>query len=282
MRSGELHSAIRQGLPCLAAYVLRGGIMYLLYLDDAGSVGNKSEDYFILGGVAVPENSLRWLSHELEKYAQEISNQTSVDVRQIEFHASEIFSGKESPWNFYKDREQRKKILLNVLGIFSKSYSTIVSFACAVHKASYPSDNPVIIAFEDLSSRFDMFLDRISPGSSGQRGLMIMDNASYEAGLQSLTTSIRESGNRWGNQLRRIGEIPLFVDSKACRIVQLADHVAYSVFRRYNANDLTYFNIIESRFDMSDGIIHGLVHKQLNNRGCTCPACITHPKRSRT
>lgn len=41
--------------------------MYLLYLDDSGSSGNQNEDYFVLGGVAVPENSLRWLSYELEK-----------------------------------------------------------------------------------------------------------------------------------------------------------------------------------------------------------------------
>lgn len=253
--------------------------MYLLYLDDAGSSANKKEEYFVLGGVAVPENSLRWISFELEKYAQVISNEVSFDPKQIEFHASEIFSGKTAPWSFYKDKEQRKNIIVNVLNILSAAYPTIVVFACAVHKDSYPSDDPVIIAFEDISSRFDLFLQRVSPKDNGQRGLMILDNTSYEAGLQSLSSSIRQSGNRWGNQLRRIGEIPLFVDSRACRIVQLADHIAYSVFRRYNAGDITYFNRIESRFDMSDGIMHGLAHKQSNNRSCTCPACITHTKR---
>lgn len=255
--------------------------MYLLYLDDAGSSGNQTEEYFVLGGVAVPENSLRWLTYELEKYAQVIGNETSTDPKKIEFHASEIYSGKTAPWNFYKDREERKKIILNVLNVLSKANSTIVAFACAIHKNSFPSEDPVISAFEDLSSRFDYFLDRISPDKPCQKGIMILDNTTYEAGLQSLTTSIRASGNRWGNQLRRIAEIPLFVDSRACRIVQLADHIAYSVFRRYNANDLTYFNNFESRFDINDGVIHGLVHKQLVNHACTCPACITHPKRIR-
>jgi len=256
--------------------------MYLLYLDDAGSAGNPTEEYFVLGGVAIPENSLRWLSFELEKYAQVIGRQTSVDPKQIEFHASEIFSGKTAPWNFYKDKEQRKGIIIGVLNVLAKAYPTVVTFACAIHKKSYPSDDPVINAFEDLSSRFDLFLQRVSPDPNGQKGLMILDNSSYEAGLQSLTSSIRETGNRWGNQLRRICEIPLFVDSRACRIVQLADHIAYSVFRRYNANDITYFNNIETRFDMNDGVIHGLAHKQLINRNCTCPACITHPKRGRS
>lgn len=255
--------------------------MYLLYLDDAGSAGNKKEDYFVLGGVAVPENSLRWISFELEKYAQEIGSQTSTDPKLIEFHASEIFSGRIAPWNYYRDKEQRKNIIVNVLKVLSRAYPSVVAFACAIHKPSYPSEDPVVSSFEDISSRFDYFLHRVSAGDNGQRGILILDRTSYEAGLQSLTSSIRESGNRWGNQLRKIGEIPLFVDSRACRIVQLADHIAYSVFRRYNANDLTYFNTIESRFDMNDGVIHGLVHKQLISRNCTCPACITRPTRSK-
>ena len=254
--------------------------MYLLYLDDSGSSSNINEEYFVLGGVAVPENSLRWLSYELEKYAQEIGNKTSLDPKQIEFHASEIFSGKIAPWSYYKDKKERIKIICDVLNVLSCAYQSIVAFACAVHKKSFPSDDPVLTAYEDLSSRFDIFIQRVSPeDSGGQRGLIILDKSSYEAGLQSLTSSIRQSGNRWGNQLRRIGEVPLFVDSKASRIVQLADHIAYSVFRRYDANDLTYFNIIESRFDMCDGRIHGLVHKQLINKNCTCPACITRPTR---
>jgi len=29
--------------------------MYILYLDDSGSVANPAEDYFMLGGVCVPE-----------------------------------------------------------------------------------------------------------------------------------------------------------------------------------------------------------------------------------
>ena len=54
---------------------------------------------------------------------------------------------------------------------------------------------------------------------------------------------------------------PFFVDSRASRLVQIADHVAYSVFRRYNSGDAHYFDIIAHRFDTVDNVIHGLVHK---------------------
>ncbi len=65
--------------------------MYILYLDDSGSVGNQNEEYFVLGGVAVPEQSIRWLSHELEALAERLE---PTNARQVEFHASEIFSGR--------------------------------------------------------------------------------------------------------------------------------------------------------------------------------------------
>lgn len=43
--------------------------MYLLYLDDAGSPANPSEDYFVLGGVCVYQAQLDWFGRELDKLA---------------------------------------------------------------------------------------------------------------------------------------------------------------------------------------------------------------------
>lgn len=258
--------------------------MYLLYLDDAGSPPNKDESYFILGGVAVPENSTRWLSYEIEKIAQDIATSSSVSPSTIEFHASEIFSGKTPPWDSLKSKPDRIGVISRVLGVLGAANPGIVTFACAIHKASFPGQDPVIKAFEDLSSRFDLFLQRTSPGQHGDKGIIILDNTSYESGLQTLTASFRQKGNQWGNQLRRVAETPLFVDSRASRNVQLADHIAYAVFRRYNASDLTYFNVIENRFDKDkeQGVIHGLVHLQLLTRDCTCPACLTRPRMKQT
>lgn len=41
----------------------------LLYLDDAGSPGNKSEDDFVLGGICVFEAQVDWFSREVAKLA---------------------------------------------------------------------------------------------------------------------------------------------------------------------------------------------------------------------
>jgi hypothetical protein len=243
--------------------------MYILYLDESGSVKNPTEEYFVLGGVAVPEVSIRWLSYELEKLAESID---PANPRQVEFHAAEIFNGG-GLWGKY-NKTDRIKVIKDVLLTLNKANPGIVTFACAIKKNAYPGVDLVEMAYEDVTSRFNMMLQRLS-GEGNQLGITVFDKCSYEESLQSLARTFRQSGNKWGSQLRNICEIPVFIDSKATRIIQLADHVSYAVFRRYNANDLNYFNCVDSRFDQSDGVIHGLSHKHAETRTCTCPACIT-------
>lgn len=75
--------------------------------------------------------------------------------------------------------------------------------------------------------------------------------------------------------IRNVVDTPFFVDSYGSRLIQIADHVAYSVFRRYNAKDTQYFDIFAAKFDEADGVIHGLAHKQTVEAMCMCPAYLS-------
>ena len=120
-----------------------------------------------------------------------------------------------------------------------------------------------------------MYLNRIyHETKQSHKGLIVFDKSAYESSLQKLSLEFRQQGTRWRN-VKNIREVPFFVDSRASRLIQLADHVAYSVFRRYNAGDLTYFNCIENRFDNHQGIIHGLAHKQ----PCVYLPCVYNQKK---
>lgn len=129
--------------------------MLLLYLDDSGSPGNQNERYFVLGGICVPEGSARWLTHELDKLAEKIYPE---NPQIVEFHAAEIFSGKKLPWSQFREKKQRIQIILDVLYVLERAYSDIVLFAYAVHKSSFPNEDPVVKAYEDLASRFNYIL----------------------------------------------------------------------------------------------------------------------------
>jgi hypothetical protein len=53
-------------------------------------------------------------------------------------------------------KENREETIRNVLLCMKEAWpSSIVTFGCAVHEGSFPWQDPVIKAFEDISSRFN-------------------------------------------------------------------------------------------------------------------------------
>jgi len=262
--------------------IRRGDILYLLYLDDSGSIENPREEYFVFGGVCVPERSIKWLTDQMDSFAAEIDPDNPSSV---EFHASEIFGGRKYPWNKYKNKSERIGIIKKVLRILDDANEDTKAFAAAVHKQSFQQHDLLRMLFEDMCSRFDIYLNRVYQDQKfcyrnkkySHKGMIIFDKNAYEKNLENLAFEFRQDGTKW-RDLRNIREVPFFVDSKSSRIIQLSDHIAYAVFRMYNADDLTYFRCIENHFDMDQGIMHGLCHRQTINQNCFCPACLTRRK----
>lgn len=247
--------------------------MYLLYLDDSGSAANASEQHLVLGGISLFETQVNYITRALDAIARRIHPS---DPHAVEFHATDIWNGRGVPWNTIKSRDQRRAIIREVLQVFADSYGRAKALACAVHKPSYEGQDPMEIGFEDLCSRFDISLGRLTrvKGGERQKGLIILDESTYETTLQNLARDFRLHGTRWNN-IYHIAEVPLFVDSRASRCVQVADHVAYAVYRRYEFGDTTFLDIIINRFDYDGSVYHGLCHKAPRLVGCTCPACLS-------
>jgi len=58
-------------------------------------------------------------------------------------------------------------------------------------------------------------------------------------------------------------------------LIQAADLVAYSIYRRYERSDTFLLDKIVGRFQREDKKIHGLMHLIAGYRNCTCPACLS-------
>ena len=248
--------------------------MYLLYLDDSGSSNNNDESHVILGGVIIPEDKLYWVNKNLNELCESLNI-----IKETEFHASVISGGRKNPWNKF-ERIERYNIIKNVLKSANYELNNIIILACAVEKNYFPNDDPMLIAFEDICGRFQYYLERqYTQNKKSSNGLIILDESSYKETFQGLVKQFQTTGNKWQRKLNDIQEAPMFVDSKVSRGIQLADHVAYAIFRRYVYNDLNYYNVVEGYFDTSEGKIHGLSHKT-GNKKCTCAPCsqkrITH------
>jgi uncharacterized protein DUF3800 len=245
--------------------------MHLLYLDDSGSIQNANEEYIILGGISVFEIQAYHLAQELERLAETIDPANPLGV---EFHASEIFARRIHPWDKLS-KEEAKGVIKAVLKIIANSSDSTNAFCCAIHKSSFvTTTDHLSYAFEDLCKRFDMYLGNMNFDGERQRGLLILDESSHETVLQNLAINFRKIGTQWGG-IKNLADIPFFVNSKASRIIQLADHLAYAAFRRYNGGDTSYFDIIAHKFYTNDGVIHGLAHKQKKTYNCMCPACMS-------
>lgn len=243
--------------------------MYLLYLDDSGSPSNTNEEYFVLGGFIIHETKLFWINKHLDELAKRIEPE---HPDAIEFHASAIYSGKHN-WSRLS-RDEKKSTIKNVLNVAQRESKNVSVVACAVEKAAYSND-PVELAFKELCSRFDLFLKRkFATEGTKDQGIIIFDESSHETSIQNLAKEFRTIGTGWG-VINNIQEVPLFVDSRASRGIQLADHIAYAVFRRYNFKDLNYFDIIQGSIESDGSKMLGLVHKTSLQNTCTCPACMT-------
>jgi hypothetical protein len=245
--------------------------MYILYLDDSGSPLNPAEDHFVLGGVALFERKTYWIERDLNALAEAVAPE-GVESHDLEFHASAIRRGKEAHWKGIP-KPERVKIIGNVLQILADAGRGAVSFAVAVHKPSYPHSDPVELAFEELMNRFDLLLKRLHRDDNTQRGLIVMDNTTKKQTFRSLARHFKSLGTRWGT-LKNIVEAPFFVDSKVSRPMQLADHLAYAVFRRYQYGDASLLDLVAHTFDCEGPRVHGLLHKQVALGNCRCRACV--------
>ena len=214
--------------------------MYLLYSDESGTVSDPAQHHFVLAGISLFERQTYWIASELDKIASR-------------FNPAAPNSGF---WRQFQT-EVRIQAIKDSLSVLASSHKSNRVFACVVNKALASPRDPVELAFEQLASRFDQYLMRLHRTGHTHRGVVIFDKSTYETTIQNLATDFRTIGHTWG-VLRNLAEVPLFLDSKASRLIQLADLIAYSLFRKYEKGDARFASMIENRLDQEGGVIHGL------------------------
>ncbi len=237
--------------------------MYILYLDDAGSVDNAADTHVVLAGVAMFERQIHFLDKHLNDLAVKIFPE---DSSSVEFHANPMLTGKKQ-WNKIRDKSERRRHLASALATIDNLQGKKALFGAVVEKSAVSPKDALEYAFEQVCSRFDQFLTRnnrlVKPNEKHkiQRGLLVLDKSTRETRLQNLTREFRKIGHTWG-KLQNFVDVPFFVDSEATRAIQYADMVAYALWRKYEKQDDEFFKIIETAFDAHGGTRHGLHVKQ--------------------
>ncbi len=248
--------------------------MYVIYLDESGDPNgwNNNQDHFVLGGIAIHEGQIRQISDSLDRVQAEFFPSISIPLK---FHAVDINNGSNRFGQFSRDDRQR---MLDAVydAIARTTYPSAVLFATAMHISAVKNrDQALRDTFEDLVQRANTFLVRLNNQGNPQKGLLIIDRSqSTEDRYRTLISEFRKSGTSYG-YLGNIVDIPYFSQSGDTRLLQLADFVAYAVFRYYERDDSQVLDKIFNRFDgrAKDSERDGLKHITRTSEECLCKAC---------
>ncbi len=245
--------------------------MYLLYVDESGVPTGKHDDHFVLAGLALHEEDCYPMARSLDALQRRILPGPNGD---LELHASRIISGR-SEWS-HVAKAERLSVLQQSFGMLkdwvAPSGRKPVYFAVVVHKRSWPGRNAVQLAYDHLLAKFDTFLTRLHLSGDSHRSLVIADESSYEKLLQRIMPRWKD-GSEGPKKLHSLVEVPLFVGSKASRLIQAVDLVAWATYNYYERGHARYFEHIYDRFDAQEGVQHGLTHLVRGYRECGCVPC---------
>jgi hypothetical protein len=272
--------------------------MYVLALDESGT--HAGAPVLLIGGIAVHEADIRPLEEAL--HAVVAGHLGPLGLSQpasaFEVHATDLKSpsrGKAarppypataaSPW-------------LNVpapvrLAVFTDVYSTLGTYqaldpqfpvkvlAGVVDRKGHRRQGPrqaESSAYDHVLHRFDEMLQRSATDARSvpQRGMVVHDRRdSVDArGNERRIQADAERWRRTGKRLDRLLQLPIFTDSRASRLVQAADLVAYALWRYYSAGDDGYAQHIWPLVDRTEkGELSGVLHATPGFAACPCPPC---------
>jgi hypothetical protein len=268
--------------------------VYLMFVDESGTHGGSHA--FVLGGIAIHEDDAQRLQVALDELVSQKLGRIPPNLEEYELHASELRNAKKS-------RSEAKKVpavtsvWANVprptrLELLDASYDLLAAFqprstdvphalfGVVVDRNFRPHDSQVErerFAYEVLLNKFDVMLKRRALAGYTNRGLVIHDRRVVaERDIQSWTSEWRKAAGNVG-QLMNLADVPLFADSRATRLLQVADVVSYALFRRYAPGTpaVPAFMKLWPLFHAEDGAVHGLVHytPSFGQAACDCEAC---------
>lgn len=255
----------------LVASVFRGGLLYLLYVDESGRPEPSTTRHFVVAGLALHEEDCYPFTRSLHTLQRRWVGYANVD---LELHATDMWNGRRE-WSRFNEARRRaliRAVLRHIARWQSPTGRKSRLFGVVVKKDATPT-KVMERAHEELFARFDEFMTRLYAEGQPHRSLVVADNSSYETLVQTMTPRWKRGG-RLG-PLHSFIEVPLYVDSGASRLVQAADLVAWAIWQYYENGHPEHLQQVHGSFDSDGGILHGMVHLRRGYRHCRCAPCVS-------
>jgi len=168
-------------LPCVGNHFPLGPLslgttMYLLYLDDSGTIGDPQTAHCLFAGFAVYETLTYWIEQEINAIALKYSLPLN-----MEFDASHINSGKKA-WRKIP-KNTRQALLFDLCYVIKNRSKDLRLFSSIqnIARSQYERNDINTDLFAQVASRFDMLLRRIyRKTAKRERGIIIFDKSKSE------------------------------------------------------------------------------------------------------
>jgi extradiol dioxygenase family protein len=226
--------------------------VHILFIDESGGLtppGKAGPRFFVLGGLVIPEEIWPKMAVDLKAVKKKYSVNGEIKWRYF-------VSGNNKDTNTLKNLspQERDCMRIDIFHALAKYKGLrIISVICDV-KAAYhdPSikdeDGLYHRAYKVLTERFQYFCQDIAR-TSGQRinGLIVCDNRNSreDVRLRNFHQSLIAGDNNFTSKYQNIIEGLFIAPSHYSVGIQFADMVAGAIFRRMEANDTRFSEIIK-------------------------------------
>jgi hypothetical protein len=244
--------------------------VHILFVDESGNPpppGKISPKYFVLGGVIIPEEIWPKLSNDLRRLKKDYAVKGEIKWRYF-------IAGNKKAENslLHLEPKKRDELRLKLLRTLTSYKSIKIISVITDIKRSY-EDGTILDdvelyyrAHKTLTERFQYFLQDLQR-ESGQHinGLIVCDQRSkhQDSRLRDLHQKLINAEAAVASKYKNLIEGLFLAPSHYSVGIQFADLVAGSIFRRFEANDERFYEIIKSHIRTScvgkiEG--YGLIH----------------------
>lgn len=247
--------------------------MQILFIDESGTPPSPQspQRYFVIGGITIPDTLWRTVKNELDSIKQEFSISGEVKWRFFAFA-----NQREENTMRHLNQEERDTVRSRIFEIITKRKAikamSVVTDATEYYKNQPDSgaDDLYQHTYKPITERFQYYLQDFERDSGNPTyGIIVCDHRApkEDRRLQELHQRLLNSTSNRHSTYKNLVEGLFIAPSHWSVGIQLADMVAGAVYRKFSADDDTYFSQIESSFRKSpSGDIrgYGLV---LNKKG---------------
>lgn len=221
--------------------------MYMLFLDESGSIGNKESRKFILGGIIISE----FIWHELRSVVYKIKEKYKIPTSE-ELKWRYFYPKAKSSAMQHLSPEQRNELRVDIYNALT-GFPSIKAMSVVANLEAFDfkdKDSLYLECYKQIVEQFQNFLSESSEINGNKiNGLIICDHMDTLHNNRIKTHHDKVILNDQTKRYDNVIECLFLVDSHLSLGVQLADLVIGAQFRMVDKDDNKHYAQVRELFE---------------------------------